>query len=191
MATHPDYEVLRRRIEACGNLGQSFRGHVYRCSALEYAVEHKLVSGEGSKINGGRWNAPGSFRAVYTGQAPDTALKEAQAQARYYGLERYTIFPLFFVALNVSLHNVLDLTLGSLRQHLIVSQRRMLKTDWRSEQDNGREALTQAIGRAVFSAGFEGLLAPSVADPSGKILVFFPVKLKKSSTIQYILTRPS
>ncbi len=113
-------------------------------------------------------------------------MKEAKAQAHYYGLEGHTVFPLVFAALNVSLHNVLDLTSGAMRQRLIVSQRRILSADWRGEQDNGREALTQAIGRAVFSAGFEGLLAPSAADPSGKILVYFPKKLESASKIKYV-----
>jgi RES domain-containing protein len=42
----------------------------------------------------------------------------------------------------------------------------------REEADD--EALTQAIGRAAWNVGLEGLLVPSAARPGGIGLVFFP-----------------
>jgi hypothetical protein len=50
----------------------------------------------------------------------------------------------------------------------------MLNADWRGEQDKGREALSQAVGRVAYRVGFEALMVPSKADPDGTNLVVFP-----------------
>jgi len=62
----------------------------------------------------------------------------------------------------------------------------MVSTDWRKEQNNGREALTQAIGMAAFAAGYEGLLVPSAATRNGPNLVVFRENLGKNSTLRSI-----
>jgi len=62
----------------------------------------------------------------------------------------------------------------------------MVSTDWREERANGREALTQAIGRATYEAGYEGLLVPSAAIPNGVNLVVFPENLVGKSILRYI-----
>jgi hypothetical protein len=55
-----------------------------------------------------------------------------------------------------------------------------LKTDkihWRAIQDR-REAVSQAIGRAIQEVCFSGLIAPSQASPGTKNIIIFPKKLK-------------
>ena len=44
----------------------------------------------------------------------------------------------------------------------------------RKAQEHGRESLTQAIGRAVFSNNGEGLLVPSARVPQGVNVVYLP-----------------
>ena len=51
------------------------------------------------------------------------------------------------------------------------------KIHWRAIQDR-REAVSQAIGRAIQEVCFSGLIAPSQALPGGKIIAIFPKKLK-------------
>jgi hypothetical protein len=50
----------------------------------------------------------------------------------------------------------------------------MLAEPWRQRQKEGREALTQAIGRLAYEANLEGILVPSAACATGSNLVLFP-----------------
>ena len=76
------------------------------------------------------------------------------------------------------------LTDGSIRQRLQVSRERMVAEDWRRANEKGREALCQAIGRAAFDAGFEGILVPSAQDENGRNLIVFPDQLKPDSGLE-------
>ena len=59
---------------------------------------------------------------------------------------------------------------------------RILGEKWWIENQNGREAFAQAVGRAAKAAGFEAILAPSAADaPRGVNAVVFPENLRKGS----------
>jgi len=167
-------------------MGCPWSGVIYRSPRLKYTRRSALLSGKGSFEHGGRWNTPGSFAAVYGSLTPDTALKEALATAAYYGLQNHTLFPRGIVAVKVKLHNLFDLTSGIIRKHLLISQNRMLNADWRMEQHKGREALSQAVGRAAYRLGFEALAVPSKADPSGTNLVIFPDNLQTNSQITYL-----
>ena len=51
------------------------------------------------------------------------------------------------------------------------------KIHWRAIQDR-REAVSQAIGRAIQEVCFSGLIARSQASPRSRIIVIFPKKLK-------------
>jgi len=57
------------------------------------------------------------------------------------------------------------------------------KIHWRAIQDR-REAVSQAIGRAIHEVCFSGLIAPSQALPGGKIIAIFPKKLKASEMLR-------
>lgn len=63
-----------------------------------------------------------------------------------------------------------------MRRSLGLSITRLFAVDWRAEQDAGREALTQAVGRGAFEAGLQGLLVPSHAHRKAKgvNVVVFP-----------------
>ena len=87
------------------------------------------------------------------------------------------------MALDASLASLADLTDGSARRILRVSRRRLRSEPWRRAADAGREALTQAIGRAAFEAGLEALLVPSAANRAGANLVVFPERLRPDSRL--------
>jgi len=110
---HTDFEKLYSRIKACANLVQPWKGYIYRNASPKYTDKKKMISGCGSLMYGGRWNAPGTFPAMYGSLSSITALEGATAQAHYYGLGEHTIFPRIFIALHVSLNEALDLTAGS------------------------------------------------------------------------------
>jgi RES domain-containing protein len=186
MFAHPEYQRILQRIYGCSHLGKPWHGTFYRSPRLRYTNRADILSGKGSLISGGRWNACGAFSAVYGALSSETALKESLEQAHYFGLEGHTVFPRGLVAMKADLTNVLDLTSGIMRKHLLISKKRIVETDWRKEQDKGREALTQAIGRAAHKTGFDGILAPSKADPAGIILVLFPENFHGKPPVLFI-----
>ena len=186
MLDHTEYQRILRKLKESKGIENPWKGFLYRSSAMEYANKADFMSGEGSFKNGGRYNAVGSFKAVYGSLSDHTALEEAKAHAVYYNFPGHTVFPLVLAALDVSLQKILDLTSRETRDRIRIAKNIILDCDWRSEQDKGREAATQAVGRAAFVAGFEGILVPSAADRRGKCLVFFPEKLLKGSNISYV-----
>lgn len=114
----------------------------------------------------------------------ETALKEVKGWLRYYGLPVESALPRVFAAIGADLSTVLDLTDGTVRQRLRISLDRMTGEDWRRMNASGKEALTQAIGRAAFEAGFEGFIVPSAQDKRGQNLAVFQEKLLPGSGLQ-------
>jgi RES domain-containing protein len=161
------------------------RGTVFRSVAPRYANPADLISGEGARRSGGRWS-PAGIHAVYGSLTLETALAEALAAIRYYGLPPEAALPRTFVAIAVRLERVLDLTDGNVRRTLGVSERRMVRTHWRSDLSAGRVPVTQTIGRAAYDAGIEALQVPSAALPDGRNLVVFPARLVAGSVVEVL-----
>jgi RES domain-containing protein len=177
LTPHPDFDEL---VAKAGRLlagSQAFRGVVYRVTGPKYLAPKDIIAGIGAMKAGGRWSPVGGFRAVYAATTPETTTSEALARNRYFGIPDYDALPNVMVALDVSVERLLDLTAPATRRGLGVSLTVLLRTDWRKEQDAGREALTQSIGRAAYEARFQGLLVPSTAVPGGVNVVVFPERL--------------
>ena len=102
------------------------------------------------------------------------AVAESRATADYARVPQPFRTPRLLVAIEFSLQVVLDLTSPSVRASLGLTPDALREEDWRKTQEAGRESLTQAIGRAVFSNNGEGLLVPSARVPEGMNLAFFP-----------------
>ena len=113
-------------------------------------------------------------------------MAEALAHVRHYGIPVQHALPRLFVAMDVRLRTVLDLTDGSVRRRLGVSERRMLDIDWRLTMASSSVPVTQRIGQAASETGLEGLLVPSAAERQGVNLVVFPQNLRSSSSIAVI-----
>jgi RES domain-containing protein len=178
---HPDFDQLLRRVSALITRADSLCKVVFRCSEPTYATREDLLTGEGSRKYGGRWNPPSSFATVYAALSDETALAEAKANHVYYGLDPDDALPRMIVAADVRFAQVLDLTAGLVRKALGVSATRMRADDWRSLNRHGVESLTQAIGRAAYESGLEGLTVP--ACDGGKNSVWFPGNLRATSSV--------
>jgi len=176
---------LKERIEKLTGKATPLSGEMYRSAAPKYATTADLVTGEGSRRFGGRWNPPG-VSAVYGSFTPQTALEETLAHSHYYSLPLNTSMPRTFVAIEFSLTAVFDITVGKLRQSLGISEKRLLDCDWRAEVDAGRTPITQAVGDAAFQAGLEAILVRSAADSSGTNLVVFTSNLDASSALKIV-----
>jgi hypothetical protein len=87
-------------------------------------------------------------------------------------------------AVEARLSLVLDLTQPMVLRTLREPLARLRREDWQRAQDQGREALTQAIGRAAFEEGLEALLAPSAAVEDAVNIVVFPARLGPDSFLR-------
>jgi RES domain-containing protein len=181
----PTLKQLKDRLERLLPSATRFSGVAYRSSTPEYATEDDLLTGEGSKLHGGRWN-PIGIAVVYASLTPETAMAETLANNRYYGISVEEAMPRTFVAFAAKLHAVLDFRDGNVRRRLQVSQKRILAVDWRKDVRAGREPITQKIGQAAYEAGWEGVIVPSAVDPNGYNLLIFPDKRNPKSELEIL-----
>jgi|HubBroStandDraft_6_1064221.scaffolds.fasta_scaffold914398_1 RES domain-containing protein len=174
VTAHPRFQELLSVIEQTPRLARRWRGIVFRSVTLDAADHVKILSGQGSFRNGGRWNAIGSVRAAYASTKPEVALAEALSHYRYYGLQDEDAMPRVTVALQFKLRKVLNLTNLNLRRKVNLNLPEIMAEDWRKFQDTKKESQSQSLGRAVAAAGFEGMLVPSAVVPNSINLVYFP-----------------
>lgn len=116
---------------------------------------------------------PGLMRVLHTSDTPEHAVSEKLAHYRHYHLPLPSNLHLVIRTISIDVKQILDLREGEVRKALRVSEERMLAPDWENENHHGREAISQAVGRALCTAGFRGLLTRSAAvDPCLNTVVF-------------------
>ena len=180
---HPAFEDFKKRLGEGSRLLRPWQGTAYRVTTLDYPSPKSILLGEGSFRHGGRWNAIGSFRAVYGSTVDTVAVAESRATADYAGIPLPFATPRLLVALELALQAVLDLTRASVRERLGISLDELKAEDWRKVQEEGRESFSQVIGRAVFSQGGEGLRGPSARVPEGVNIVYLPENHRAASAV--------
>src|SRR2546428_379802 len=121
---YPKSDELQAGLRQCLALVQPWAGTFFRATTLEYANSHDLLTGDGSRQSGGRWNAPGLFSAVYGCLDPETAMAESLANYREFGIPVSQAMPLVFVAVVAKVQAVLDLTSDDVQRHLGITTRR-------------------------------------------------------------------
>lgn len=181
----PTDKQLQARLARLAPSATPFEGVVYRSSSPAYATETDLLTGEGSRRFGGRWNPPG-IALVYASLTPETAMAETLAHYRYFGIPIEEAMPRTFIAIEVKVQCILDLRDGKVRQRLQLSEERIVTSDWRADVNEGREPISQRLGRAAHVATLEGLIVPSAADRKGHNLLIFPDRLRPGSTVRVV-----
>jgi RES domain-containing protein len=181
LTPHPDFN---RYLE---NLSRSelspWRGVLFRSAAIAHASAEDLISGRGAELAGGRWNPPG-LRTVYGSLNPGLSVDESlEAVLRGYGFNSEDLHPRVIAAIEVSLEAVLILAPSKAIPEWI-DYDEMLEVDWRGENREGRETASQALGRAVASAG-EALITGS-AVRTGINIALFPERLRPASSLRVI-----
>src|ERR1700690_2742045 len=121
----------------------------------------EIIDGVGAFNGGGRWNPPRGIKVVYLSKTPETATAEALAAHRYYHLPLSQNMPKVVVAVLVEAQHVIDLTVSALQNSFPETMTNLLAEDWRAVMERGDESTTQAIGRAAYASGLQGLLVPS------------------------------
>jgi len=172
---HDEYERVLAAARRLFDEGNAVRlsTTVFRAAKPKYADLPDLISGEGSNIKGSRWNAPGTMRVLHASDSPESSLSEALATYRHYGIPVPSDLHIVVRAIHVEARSFLDLREGDVRQAIRVSEERLLSARWEQENADGREAVSQAVGRAAAEAGFSGLIAPSAAVPHATNTVVF------------------
>jgi RES domain-containing protein len=161
MKPNRSFTAFKQRLEEHPELFRPWEGTIYRVTTLKYRDPREILRGEGSYRNGGRWNVIRSFRAVYGSPDALVALAEQQANAQYANLPYPFRETRLVVAIDVNLARVVNLTSTEVLQILGVAKEELRREDWRKVQEQGFESFTQSIGRALFEAKAEGLVARS------------------------------
>ena len=171
---HSKFSELKEALQRLSKKGKPFSAICYRCTEPQFADQ--ITSGLGSQLHGARWTPKGSFPTVYLCETVEAALQEYLARARRMKLPDHKSLPMVMAWVKVKTMNLLDTTEADVSA--VINP--FLETDkvhWRAIQDR-REAVSQAIGRAIKDICFSGLIAPSQASPGSRNVIVFPQKLE-------------
>ena len=135
-----------------------------------------------------QWTPKNSFPTVYLCENVEAALQEYLARGRRMKLPDCKSLPMVMAGVKVKAANLLDLTdaeIAAVIKPLLEKD----KIHWRAIQDR-REAVSQAVGRAIREICFSGLIAPSQALHGGKSIVVFPQKLTPADSLSALALKP-
>lgn len=135
---------------------------LFRVVDAAWSRPAEITNGMGASIWGGRWN-PKEIPAVYTAFTDNTALEECKAASVKKG--ELQTYPRLVVTLTSQMEQgVLDLSGRKLTDFMQAVGYEDTGVSWHDEQEQGREAFTQAVGRACSELQVGGLIVDSAAD---------------------------
>lgn len=135
------------------------------------------MSTAGSRANGGRYNPPSEFGALYTALEEETATAEVAKGLRRRGLEpsNYPAGAYWTYTLEIASEAVLDLTDPDVLGRLGIQSEALTAEDF---------ALPRQIAREARLAGYQCLLAPSAARAGAKTLIVFLDQLSQPPRVR-------
>ena len=183
---HPRFDAFLRTLGRFDDerVFERWEGILYRFTSPKWASPTDLISGNGGFLSAGRWLLPRITGVVNASTDAETAFQESLAETRRYGFPDHRGMPKTVVAIRAKLTCVLDLGRGDVRRRLRMSLKTIGDTDWDSLSKDGEEAITQALGRAAYGTGVEGILTPSAALAGGVNLMVFPENFRPKSSLQ-------
>jgi RES domain-containing protein len=181
---HPRYAEFVHRIRTFSPTPARWAGVTFRSVELEHAAPDKILSGEGSRRFGGRWNAPGTFPVIYSSAKPGTAIEEAFQLAADYELSPDNLKPRITCGIEWDLAQVIDLTRKNLPSWLKLSK--WMQEDFLRINDSGFETLCQAFGRALRNAGMSAILCPSARVEGGVNFVVLLDRLRRDEKMRLL-----
>jgi len=137
------------------------------------SVGRQALSGEGARIQGGRWNPKESFPTLYVALTQEVVVAEFRRLAERSGRSPTDFLPRELYRIDVELQAVLDLTDPSTVRTLHVDPARFTADDL---------IASQAIGDAAHYLGIEAVLAPSAAG-TGSVLAIYTDRLQPTSAL--------
>jgi RES domain-containing protein len=181
---HPRYAEFVHHIRTLSAAPARWAGVSFRSVELEHARPDKILSGEGSRRFGGRWNAPGTFSVIYSSTKPGTAVEEAFQLAADYELSPDDLKPRVTCGIECDLARVIDLTQKNLPSWL--KPTKWMQEDFLRINDSGFETLCQAFGRAARNSMISAILCPSARVESAVNLVVFCDRLRRDETMRLL-----
>jgi len=168
---NPRFAEFQETIAAHPEWLKPWEGTFFRFQSISFPDPKDVLSGQGARDRGGRWNTPG-LATLYGSTTDTTALEECKANDRYYGVE--TKGPRLLVAVEARVVAMLDLTASVIRRTLGVTLNELAAEDWRKLLQSGMESASQALGRAAATNGASGVLVRSATVPRASNVVVFP-----------------
>ncbi len=147
--------------------------HFFR--SIERTHENDLLKATYSHDQGGRYNRPSSFGAIYLADSAENSIRETIRPG-------FQIVPRILATINVKLVSVIDLESKGVLELLQIESNRLFES-WRANP----QAYTHKLGGAIYdSERFEGIRYPSekVRNPQAYNLAVFPARLKKGSFLE-------
>jgi RES domain-containing protein len=158
---------------------------VHRRLAARRATE--VLRGLGAKMNGGRFTLRDAFETLYVATTAETARIEAESRLTAAGTISVPTKPYVHFVVRGRLQRVLDLTSDSVLRALETTADEIF-APWVIKQAQGREAMTQLLGRMVHAAAtIEAILfASSKHRPDGRCLAILPDRLRRGSALEIV-----
>ena len=128
---------------------------------------------DGAFLNGGRYNAPRKFGALYLSKNQKGCATE---------ITRRPSHPTNYIVgkIRIKLGKVCDLTDEDLLNELGLSREQLTADDWTE---------TQTLGDLIREAGFEGIVVPSAAGDFNNLVIFVD-RLSGASSIDIEEVKP-
>lgn len=136
------------------------------------SVGRQPLSGEGARIQGGRWNPPESYPTLYLACSEEVMVAEFRRLALRSGRSPTDFLPRVLYRIEVTLGSVVDLAGAEATATVGLTPALMRPDDLSS---------CQAVGDAAHYLGLEGVYAPSAAAGDGTVLAIFTDRLQPSS----------
>lgn len=121
-------------------------------------------SGEGARINGGRFNPPNSFPTLYLSESRPCAVAELTRQGARHVVGVEGLLPRVLYRYELNLSRVLDLTDPEVRAHIGTDHADLTGDDW---------AVCQQVGAAARASGDQAVRTVS-ATGVGTVMVVAP-----------------
>jgi RES domain len=181
---NPRYAEFVHRIGTLSPRPARWAGVTFRSVELEHANPDEILSGEGSRRFGGRWNAPETFPVIYSSTRPGTAIEEAFQLASDYDLSPEDLKPRITCGIEWDLARVIDLTQSKLPAWLKLKT--WMQEDFLHINDSGFETLCQSFGRAARNSMISAILCLSARVEDGVNLVVFRDRLRRNETMRLL-----
>lgn len=141
-----------------------YHGEAFRQMAAKYPNPY---SGEGARINGGRFNPPDSFPTLYLCTTRACSAAELRRYANHQVIGLAGLLPRTLYRYDLQLDRVLDLSSSAMLEDLGLVHDQVIGSDW---------TIPQEIGETAHATGWQALLAPS-ATGVDLVLAVYPENL--------------
>ncbi|MDB5323780.1 MAG: hypothetical protein JWN40_5411 [Phycisphaerales bacterium] len=188
---HPDYDALLGAMKIAAARVCPWSGVIYRSAPPKWSAGRDMLTGVGSMKSGARFNAPGSFPAIYGSTTPELAMIESLAYQRRAGLPVQRALPLVFKAINVEVERLLNLMDATVLSDLGLTADQPRTEQWWLARARCEESLSQAIGRAAHACRVEAILVASAhTTDHGFNVIALPDHIHPPSRLK-VLRRPA